>query len=147
MKIYNYDIVFQEVPDEITLCITVCGCKLQCKGCHSPHTWNNSGYEFTLNDLQKLVSKYKDYISCVCFMGGEWHRQQLANMLHLVKAYNLKTCLYTGETKITEDILKSLDYIKLGPWIEELGGLNSLNTNQIFLDLNNNKILNYKFIK
>ena len=146
MNIYNYDIVFQEVPDEITLCITVCGCKLKCKGCHSPHTWENSGHDFSINDYKKLLEKYENYISCVCFMGGEWE-EQLAVLLKIAKESGLKTCLYTGANSIGKNIYDNLDYLKLGPWIEELGGLNSINTNQIFLEVNTNEVLNYKFIK
>ena len=59
MRIFNYDIVFQEVPDEMSLCITVCGCPLKCDGCHSPHTWGNSGQPFSIDDFKALLNNIK----------------------------------------------------------------------------------------
>jgi anaerobic ribonucleoside-triphosphate reductase activating protein len=146
MEIYNYDIVFQEVPDEVSLCIVVCGCQLHCDGCHSPHTWKH-GKRFGIDDLTKLLKKYEGSITCLCFMGGEWNKTELITMLGLAHQFNLKTCLYTGEDIITKDITDNLDYLKTGRWINGLGGLNSPQTNQVFLDLNNMIKLNYKFIK
>jgi hypothetical protein len=49
--------------------------------------------------------------------------------------------------KVSDLILSNLDYIKYGKWIKKLGGLENINTNQIFLDVKNNKILNNYFIK
>jgi len=143
MRIYNYDIVLQEVPDEISLCITVCGCNLKCDGCHSPHTWGNSGKEFTIIDFKKLLNNYKNYITCVLFMGGEW-TDDLCIMLEYAKSINLKTCLYTGLNNLQ---INNVDYLKTGRWIKELGGLNSITTNQIFQNTKTGEILNYKFIK
>lgn len=147
MRIFNYDIVFQEVPDEMSLCITVCGCPLKCDGCHSPHTWGNSGQPFSIDDFKALLNKYKDYISNVVFMGGEWEQDTLITMLQISKAENLKTCLYTGLDDIDESIKKELTYLKTGRFIKELGGLNSKNTNQVFKNLVTDELLNYKFLK
>lgn len=147
MKIYNYDIVLQEVPDEISLCITVCGCDVKCKGCHSEHIWNeNSGYTFTIKDFETLLDKYKDYITCVVFMGGEWDND-LSRMLLYAKSQDLKTCLYTGKNKISMIHSALLTYVKLGRYIKELGGLESPKTNQLFYNLKTNELLNYKFLK
>ena len=49
--------------------------------------------------------------------------------------------------KVNDIILSNIDYIKYGKWVKELGGLENINTNQIFLDVKNNKILNNYFIK
>ena len=80
-------------------------------------------------------------------MGGEWHEEELVNLLSLSKSMGLKTCLYTGLDKVNDIILSNIDYIKYGKWVKELGGLENINTNQIFLDVKNNKILNNYFIK
>lgn len=146
MEIYNYDITLQEVPDEISLCIVVCGCSLKCKNCHSPHTWSH-GSLFNVEDLVELLKKYNNFITCVCFMGGEWNKEELIKMLKESHSYKLKTCLYTGLDIIDDDIFSNLDFLKTGRWIEELGGLDNPNTNQIFLDINKNMKLNNKFIR
>ena len=36
LKYAGYDIVFQEIPDEVTLAISLTNCPNRCPGCHSP---------------------------------------------------------------------------------------------------------------
>lgn len=147
MKFLNYEIVFQEIPNEISLAFQITGCKLACKGCHSKELWNpKNGEELTNEKFETILKKYNDYISCVAFFGGEWYKKDLIDKLKIAKKYNLKTCLYTGEEDISSDIKSHLDFLKVGKWIEELGPLSSPTTNQKFIDLNNNKILNNLFI-
>ena len=98
-------------------------------------------------DFETILQKYEGLISCICFLGGEWDKD-FPKFLKVCKAHNYKTCLYTGLEKIEdEEILANLDYLKTGPYKKELGGLQSKNTNQIFMDLKNNKILNHLFQK
>jgi anaerobic ribonucleoside-triphosphate reductase activating protein len=80
-------------------------------------------------------------------MGGEWHPEQLSNFLQIAKDQNFKTCLYTGEEKIPETILKNLTWIKTGRWISKLGGLGSKTTNQRFTEVKTNRTLNHLFIQ
>lgn len=146
MKFQSYDIVFQEVPDHISLAFSITGCEIGCRGCHSTDLWKkNAGIELTPSLYLKILDKYKTGITCVVFLGGEWESETLAFYLSLAKKRGLKTCLYTGETEVASFLYKRLDFIKLGPWVPELGGLDSKLTNQKFIDLDNNKILNYKF--
>lgn len=70
LKYKGYAIVFQEVPNEITLAINICGCPHKCKGCHSQYLWLDDG-DILEKDLNDIIDKYKDYITCVCFMGGD----------------------------------------------------------------------------
>ncbi|MDG1378634.1 MAG: anaerobic ribonucleoside-triphosphate reductase activating protein [Flavobacteriaceae bacterium] len=144
----NSQIVLQEVPGEISLCFSISGCSLQCKDCHSPFLWKEkSGMLLSQSIFTTLLQRYKDYASCVLFMGGEWHEQKLINFLKIAKIYNYKTCLYTGERAISENLLNELTWLKTGPWIPELGGLNSLQTNQNFIEVKSHKNLNYLFTK
>ena len=60
---------------------------------------------------------------------------RLLELVSIAKNTNLKVCLYTGlmleEIRQTKNqLLEVLDYIKVGRWIEELGGLNKKTTNQ-----------------
>jgi anaerobic ribonucleoside-triphosphate reductase activating protein len=146
MNIYKYDILFQEVPGEISLAFYVCGCPLQCKGCHSPELWTEkSGEALTSNLYENLLARYQGYVSCVLFMGGEWHPQELNGFLKRAQDQNYKTALYTGLEELPKELEQNLDFVKLGPWREALGGLSSLTTNQIFLDLNKKQNLNHLF--
>lgn len=132
MKYVDTQVTFAEIPDEITLCINISNCKFKCKGCHSPYLQEDIGEELTDDVLKELLLKNKG-ISCVCFMGGE-----IADVMHycdLVKLYDfhLKTAWYTGESEIPEGVKSNgyiLSYIKVGPYIEEKGGLDNPNTNQ-----------------
>ena len=80
-------------------------------------------------------------------MGGEWHEKELISFLKLAQNKKYKTCLYTGEEKISDEILNQLTWIKTGKWQQSLGGLNSEKTNQKFIDVKTNQILNNLFIK
>lgn len=146
MNIYKYDIVFQEVPHHISLAFYVCGCPLKCSGCHSPELWpERFGTKLSRGGLELLIKKYHNRISCLLFLGGEWHESELCKFLQLGRSYQLKTALYTGLEQVSERLEKNLDYLKTGPWIQARGGLASPTTNQIFKDLNTQQTLNHLF--
>ncbi len=133
LKIYSYDIVCQEVPDEISLAVNISGCPNRCPGCHSPWLWDDEGEEMTEELMMNLIGKYGKAITCVCFMGGDADPKQIEAAARLIRDRypNLKTAWYSGREAAPEGFdLKSLDYIKLGPYVEALGGLKSPTTNQ-----------------
>lgn len=148
MFISSFDIVFKEVPGEISLCYSVCGCPLKCKGCHSPHLFKEeNGTKLKQEEYIKKLIDYRGYATCVLFMGGEWEPKLLVSFLEIAKALGYKTCLYTGLNKVDDVIIKQLDFIKTGDWKQELGGLESENTNQIFKEVATGRILNSFFQK
>lgn len=141
LKYDGYTIVMQEVPNEISLAINISDCPYKCKGCHSQYLWDYVG-TYLIDDIDKLLNMYNGMISCVCFMGGDQNPKELLYCLNKAKNKKLKTCLYTGNDDITcidKEVVNNLDYIKIGRYIEELGGLDSKTTNQRMFDLNNNK--------
>ncbi|MDO4782938.1 MAG: anaerobic ribonucleoside-triphosphate reductase activating protein [Capnocytophaga felis] len=153
LRYSDYNIVLQEIPNEISLCFTITGCPLACKGCHSEYLWNpNSGKPLTVDLLEKFLDKYEGTISCVLFMGGEWEIQELLDFIDVAKRKQLKTALYTGLNikqvhRKYPELLQQLDYIKTGKWIPSLGGLDSKTTNQHLLEITTGKILNSYFYK
>lgn len=141
LRYAGYSIVMQEVPNEVSLAINISGCPYKCKGCHSQYLWKYVGSYLT-EDIDSLLDKYDNLITCVCFMGGDQNEKELLECLKKVKSRNLKTCLYTGKDSmnlIKNNIIENLDFIKVGRYDEKLGGLNSNTTNQKMYDLNNNK--------
>ena len=144
LKYYSYTIVFQEIPDEISLCFEITGCPLRCAGCHSPHLRNHKlGEELSEGVLKELLEKYKNFITCVLFFGGEWEEGSLVERLDTCKSYDLKTALYTGRDAISKRLKDKLDFLKTGPYIEELGGLaDSKTTNQILINVKTGEKLN-----
>ena len=125
MKVASFDIVFQEIPGEVTLALNLSGCPCHCPGCHSPHLAEDIGEPLTEELLDGLIDRYKGLITCVAFMGGDADPQEVQRLASHVK--NLKTAWYSGRMNMPE---KGFDYVKIGPYIESLGGLKSEKTNQ-----------------
>lgn len=145
-RVWQPQVVFQEVPDEIALAFTVSGCPLQCKGCHSQDTWPlQSGQPLTNEQFSTYLDRYENLISCVLFFGGEWLANALIDKLKMAKQRGLSTCLYSGFDSIPSRIVEHLDYLKTGPWIQHKGGLSDPNTNQRFLKVSTGEDLTYRF--
>lgn len=133
-------IVLQEVPNEISLALSISGCSLKCEGCHSAFTWKkNYGLELTNDVFIELLNK-NQHISCVLFYGGEWKENRLLELIAIAKDYNKKVCLYTGleMNKVSESLKNAVDYLKTGRYIKNRGGLNNKNTNQRFYNMKKN---------
>ena len=133
LKYANFDIVFQEVPDEVTLAINISNCPNQCVGCHSKYLWDDIGDTLDKNALDELVSKYRTGITCVCFMGGDADPYDVANLaMYLKNKYqDLKTAWYSGKNELPEAFhSETFDYIKTGRYDARFGPLNSITTNQ-----------------
>ena len=148
MYYYDFQVIFKEVPGEISLCFSISGCTLQCKGCHSPHLWKEGfGTKLTEDYYKNILVKYNQFATCILFMGGEWHENELIKLLKIAKSYKYKTCLYTGEKEVSNKISNELTWLKTGKWIAELGGLNNKNTNQKYINIKTNTNQNHLFIK
>ncbi|WP_029489302.1 anaerobic ribonucleoside-triphosphate reductase activating protein [Ochrovirga pacifica] len=148
MFYYSFQVVFKEVPKHISLCFSICGCPLRCKGCHSPFLFKNeNGKKLYKPDYVKKLKSYQNLATCVLFMGGEWEQEALIDFLRIAKQHHYKTCLYTGLNHVDLSISQYLDYLKTGSWQASLGGLESRQTNQRFTELATGKILNSYFQK
>jgi len=135
------------VPGEISLSFSISGCPLRCPGCHSPFLWKEgNGSILDMNAYEDILRRYSGFASCVLFMGGEWHSEELTSFLRVARHYGYKTCLYTGLEQVDPSILEYLTYLKTGPWIREKGGLGNETTNQVFKEVQSNTILNHLFI-
>lgn len=132
LRFADYDIVFQEVPDETTLALNLSGCPHRCEGCHSPHLREDIGEELTPEALDRLLARYSG-VTCVGLMGGDGDLQAVEQMAAYIHTLGLRTAWYTGRTTLPDGWhLEHFDYIKIGPYIEALGGLKSPKTNQRF---------------
>lgn len=131
LKYVDTKVVFQEIPDEVTLCINITGCKNGCKNCHSPYLAEDIGTELTFSEVKRLI-KNNSGISCIAFMGGDIEPKRVDALASFVTNHSqLKVAWYSGRQELSKDIeLRNFDYIKLGPYIEERGPLSSRTTNQ-----------------
>ena len=145
LKFINYNIVFQEVPNEVTLAVNISGCPNNCKGCHSPYLRENIGEVLDKDVLSCLLERYKDAITCVCFMGGDSDPEEVDRLSVFIAestGNKVKTAWYSGKPNLFDNrFIAHFNYIKLGPFIESLGGLNSPSTNQRFYKIENGKMV------
>lgn len=147
LKYLNADVTFAEVPDEISLCINITNCPCRCDGCHSPELSKDIGEPLTTEVLDILI-KDNEGISCVCLMGGDRDPKEVERLLsHIKKAHpKLKTAWYSGRTIVRSTIYDVLDYIKIGPYIKQFGGLDKRTTNQRFYKVTSDKHFKLKNI-
>lgn len=139
LKYYNYDIVFQEIPDEVTLAVNITHCPHRCVGCHSPHLREDIGQVLDNKTLDRLLAKYGQQITCVCFMGGDGDPQDVENLArHLHQSTRLKVAWYSGNAKLPANATL-FDYVKIGGYRPELGGLRARTTNQRLYHNHNGK--------
>lgn len=133
LKYVNTGIVFQEIPDEVTLAINISNCPCRCPGCHSHYLWEDIGLPLDADAIDAFVQKYGDDITCIAFMGGDADPKavnQLAQYIHEAHP-EFKVAWYSGRIRISGAIKKTdFDYIKIGPYIKHLGPLKSPTTNQ-----------------
>lgn len=143
LKYVDTKVVFQEVPNEITLAINISNCPCQCKGCHSSYLAQDIGTELTFNEIRKLIKKNSG-ISCVALMGGDAEPDKV-NVLasFIINHYSsIKIAWYSGRQELSKDIeLSNFDFIKLGPYKEEFGPLNSRTTNQRFYKVSGGELV------
>ncbi len=130
LKFASYDIVFQEVPDEVSLALNISGCPNRCPGCHSMHLLEDIGDELSEENLTALIEQYRSSITCVCFMGGDADPLQIERLGEFVQnKFALRAAWYSGRNQMPRNI-NALNYIKLGDYQESYGGLSSSTTNQ-----------------
>ena len=141
LKFVDYDIVFQEIPNETTLAINLSNCPCHCKGCHSPYLAEDIGEELTDTKMMELIDNNKG-VTCVALMGGDNDPAEVVRLLTGYTAYMayarpndvaVRTAWYSGRQELPRELgldYGYINYIKLGPYKEELGGLKSPTTNQ-----------------
>ncbi|MBR1799660.1 MAG: anaerobic ribonucleoside-triphosphate reductase activating protein [Bacteroidales bacterium] len=145
LRFVNSDIVFQEIPDEVTLAINIAACPCRCPGCHSKHLWADKGTPLTPLQLDALIAQCSGNITCVSFMGGDSEPREVDALAAHIRAKHprLKTAWYSGRSILSPLVsLYNFDYIKIGPYLQHLGGLKSSTTNQRLYKIENGVLHN-----
>ena len=136
--------LFREVPGEITLGISISGCTIRCKGCHSRELWEDKGEPIDVEALCGLLNQHQG-ITCLLLLGGEHDIDSLTE-LFMYAHKRVKTAWYCGLDMLPKDklgIMQYLDFLKLGHFDIELGGLNSSTTNQHLYEIEHQGDGNY----
>ena len=130
LKFVSYDILFSEIPDEVSLAVSISGCPLRCAGCHSAHLRESVGRELSCEALSELLERYSSSITCLCFMGGDAEPSTVEQLAEFARCrYGIKCAWYSGRSRCAANP-SAFDYIKLGEYRAECGGLDSRTTNQ-----------------
>ncbi|MBR0170450.1 MAG: anaerobic ribonucleoside-triphosphate reductase activating protein [Bacteroidales bacterium] len=133
LKYVNTDIVFQEIPDEVTLAVNLSGCPCRCPGCHSKYLWGDTGTPLGEQQLEQLIADGRPAITCLALMGGDAQPDEVDHLLTYVRNRHpeLRTAWYSGRSLLSPKVtLSHLNYLKLGPYLAHLGPLSSPRTNQ-----------------
>ena len=77
-------------------------------------------------------------------MGGDATPKEVERLALFLRGINtdIKTGWYSGKSELPANcFIQNFNYIKLGPYIERLGGLDSPSTNQRFYRIENEKMI------
>lgn len=149
IKFKDSYIVFEEIPDRVSLAVNITNCQNNCIGCHSPELRLNNGEELTEEIIDKLINENYG-IDCFLFMGEGKERGRLLELAKYIKRnYDLKVAIYSGRNDVELDFYEVFDYIKVGEYKEEFGPLNKDTTNQRLYEITSNNVIDitYKFWK
>lgn len=124
----------REVPEECSICIYISGCKNSCAHCHYSDLQRIDYGEPLSEHYNSIIDLYLRKASCVCFLGegaGTYEEQnEFTDYVEYAHARGLKVCLYSGRDVGIESWMYQFDYLKLGSYKVDLGGLDSATTNQ-----------------
>ena len=138
IKYLNTMVVFEEIPDKISLAVNITNCQNKCVGCHSPQLRKDIGKELTEDAVDKLI-KDNEGINCFLFMGEGNDKESLLKIAKYIKEKynNLSLAIYSGRDEVEDEIYNLFDYVKIGPYIAEFGPLNKETTNQRLFKIEN----------
>ena len=141
MKYVDEKEVFAEIPDEITLAVSISGCPIHCPGCHSQYLWADVGEPLTIEALSSMLQSHVG-ITCLCLMGGDQDPAEIDRLAGWVKEhFDVHTAWYSGRNELPKEIqLDHFDYLKTGPYDDACGPLNVRTTNQRLYRVENGKL-------
>ena len=122
-------VVLEEIPDRVSLAVEISNCRGNCPGCHSPFLKKDIGRELTPEVIDRLVADNFG-VNCFLFLGEGRDPETLLDLADYARGKGLLTAVYSGREEVEDIFWEHFDYIKLGPYKEECGPLNSPTTNQ-----------------
>ena len=131
VKYVDKKVVFEEIPDCVTLAVTISNCPFHCKGCHSEYLREDVGEVLDNSTINTLLEEEKG-VNCFLFLGDSRNASEVAELAEYIKKTHpkIKTAVYSGYDMIINDYKEHFDYVKTGKYIEEFGPLSSKTTNQ-----------------
>lgn len=124
-------VVFEEIPDKLTLAVSISNCQGTCEGCHSPFLRADIGEELTPEVIDFLIDDNFG-VNCFLFLGeGNDIDALIALVEHLNASHpKIDVALYSGLRHVDDRVWDFFDYVKTGPYKRSCGPLNAKTTNQ-----------------
>lgn len=144
LKFVDKQVVFEEIPDRVTMALTISNCTGRCQGCHSSWLRLNNGTEIT----NEIIDSFYDLPLCNCFLflgDGNDEESLFKYAIYIKERYNIEIALYTGKDNLSDKYYDIFDFVKIGSYKEEFGPLNKKTTNQRLFY--HNVDITYKFWK
>ena len=131
IKYVDNSVVFEEIPDRVTLAFSISNCQNNCKGCHSGFLRKDVGNILTEDLVIEKFSKTIKMCNCVLFLGEGNDKESLLKINDFIKEqFNIETALYSGRDSVEDEIFKHFDFVKIGSYQSDKGPLNKETTNQ-----------------
>ena len=123
-------VVMEEIPGRVSLAVEISQCRGTCRGCHSPFLREDIGEPLTEEVIDFLI-KDNFGINCFLFLGEGREPQELIPLCrHIKETFGIEVALYSGREEVEDSLMAEFDYVKVGPYIPEMGPLNKRTTNQ-----------------
>lgn len=135
----------QEVPGEVSLVIDISNCPFKCPYCNTRHLRKDIGEILDEESLTVLLDSFIDEFTCVVFNGGDIAPNEVNELAAFIKKYypDVKVAWYSGDTAPTIFFqYHNFDYLKIGPYKKDLGGLKSPTTNQRMYEIDGYNLRN-----
>ncbi len=125
------DVVLEEIPDKVTLAVEISNCRGSCIGCHSPFLKQDIGVELTPDAVDRLIADNFG-VNCFLLLGEGKDPEALLRIAEHLRVHHpdLERAVYSGRPEVELEIYAAFDYVKVGPYVAELGPLNERTTNQ-----------------
>lgn len=142
VPVVSTGITLTEIPDRISYFIELGNCSKHCPNCHSPYLSDTVISPPDLAGVERMVEHAAERgADAIVLMGGTTNGISDDDLITICQTLGniLPVGLYSGRDDEERDkdiaLRGSLHWLKTGSYQEELGGLDSLRTNQRFYEL------------
>ena len=113
VKYEDCRVVFEEIPECVSLAVGITNCPFTCPGCHSSYLRGDIGNVLDTNEVERLIDKNSG-INCFLFMGDGLDTDGICDLAKFIKKEHpeIKVGVYSGYDDVLPEYLEVFDYIK-----------------------------------